>query len=336
MNTMRALVFDRFGEPSDVLKLREVPVPRPGPGQVRVRMIASPINPSDLLLIRGVYGRPAGPPAVPGFEGVGVVEESGGGFLAWRVLGKRVAVLNGQGGNWQEQVVIPARQAIPVPDDLPEEQVASFFVNPATALVIVTRVLRVPRGEWLLQTAANSSLGKMIIRLGHTLGFRTINVVRRPEAREELAELKPDKILVWQEGYDLAQLLRQHIPEGTVRYAVDAVGGPLGSQIISCLGPDGRLVVYGTLSDQPLLFSPRELMVNNRRVEGFWLAEWVKRQGPLTMLRLFRQIVRGLRQGVLTTKVAAQYPIERYHDALAHAETPGRSGKILLRFTRIP
>ncbi|MCS7015009.1 MAG: zinc-dependent alcohol dehydrogenase family protein [Gemmatales bacterium] len=329
---MRALVFDRFGEPSEVLQLRELPPPRPGPGQVRVRMIASPINPSDLLLIRGAYGQRTQPPAVPGFEGVGVVEESGGGFLGWRVLGKRVAVLNSHGGNWQEQVVIPARQAVPVPDDLPEEQVASFFVNPATALVMITRVLQVPRGEWLLQTAANSALGKMIIRLGHALGFHTINVVRRPEARDELRSLRPDAVILWKEGDDLSQQLRDQLPQVNLRYAVDAVGGLLGSQIISCLGFGGRLVVYGTLSGQPLQFSPRELMVNSRRIEGFWLAEWTRNQGPLSMLRLFRQIARWMRRGVLVTEVAAQYPLERFQEAIQRAQTSGRSGKVLLRF----
>ena len=84
-------------------------------------MLASPINPSDLATIRGQYGRQPTLPATPGYEGVGVVEE-GHGLLAWRVKGKRVAVLNGAGGNWAEQVVIPARQAVPVPAALSDEQ----------------------------------------------------------------------------------------------------------------------------------------------------------------------------------------------------------------------
>src|SRR5712691_4345367 len=99
---MKAIVFEHCGDPEDVLQVREVPIPRPGPGQVRVRMLASPINPSDLLYIRGQYGKPPPLPATPGFEGVGVVEESGGGILAKRVMGKRVAVLNRGTGNWQE------------------------------------------------------------------------------------------------------------------------------------------------------------------------------------------------------------------------------------------
>src|SRR5207248_680848 len=118
-----------WGDPEKVLQVRDVPPPLAGRGQVRVRMLASPINPSDLLMIRGEYGRRPRLPATPGFEGVGVVEE-GHGLLAWRVKGRRVAVLNSDSGNWAEQVVIPARQAVPVPDELSDEQAATFFINP--------------------------------------------------------------------------------------------------------------------------------------------------------------------------------------------------------------
>src|SRR5204862_76764 len=84
---------------------------------------------------------------------------------------ERVTVINGEGGNWAEYAVIPARQARPVAADIPDEQVASFFVNPATVLAMVRHVLRVPRGEWLLQSAAGSALGRMIIKLGRHDGF---------------------------------------------------------------------------------------------------------------------------------------------------------------------
>ena len=182
---MKAVVCDRWGDPADVLQVRELPEPAPGPGEVRVRMLASPINPSDVITVRGLYGRLPPLPATPGFEGVGVVEE-GQGFWARRLIGRRVAVLNARGGNWAEKVVIPWRQAVPMPRDLPDEQAATFFVNPATALVMTRDVLRVPRGAWLLQTAAGSALGRMVIRLGRRHGFRTLNVVRRREQVEEL------------------------------------------------------------------------------------------------------------------------------------------------------
>src|SRR6516225_1357101 len=116
---MKSVVFERFGNPSEVLECRDAPVPSPGRGEVRVRMLASPINPSDLLYVLGQYGRRPDLPAHAGFEGVGVVEEAGAGLLGRLRIGRRVAVLNGQGGNWQEQVIVPARQVIPVPKSLP-------------------------------------------------------------------------------------------------------------------------------------------------------------------------------------------------------------------------
>src|SRR5260370_41826202 len=102
---MKAVVFDKFGDPGEVLQIRDLPAPEPGPGQVRVRMLASPVNPSDLLYVRGQYGSQPRLPATPGFEGVGIVEAAGGGLLGRLRLGKRVAVLNGETVNWQEQVV---------------------------------------------------------------------------------------------------------------------------------------------------------------------------------------------------------------------------------------
>ena len=161
---MRSLVFEEFGEPREVLGLQETDEPSPAAGQVLVRMLASPINPSDLLTIRGGYNTLPSLPATPGFEGVGIVE-SGSGLFGGYLKGKRVAVLNGETGNWRDKTVIPARQAVPLPSGLSVEQAAMFFVNPATAFAMTRQVLAVPANEWLLQTAAGSAVGRMIIRI---------------------------------------------------------------------------------------------------------------------------------------------------------------------------
>jgi NADPH:quinone reductase-like Zn-dependent oxidoreductase len=326
---MKAVVCERWGDPEEVLQVREVRPPVPGRGQVRIRMLASPINPSDLLMVRGVYGRQPPLPCTPGFEGVGVVE-AGSGLLAWRVKGKRVAVLNGAGGNWAEQVVIPARQAVPVPDELSDEQAATFFVNPTTALVMTGDVLQVPRGAWLLQTAAGSSLGRMVIRLGVLNGFRTLNVVRRREQAEELLRLGGTAVVAT-DHEPLLERVRAIAGAEGVRHAIDAVGGATGSEVVKALGRGGRMLVYGTLSGEPLQIDPRELMVGQKRVEGFWLSEWVRDQGALRMLGLFRRIGRLLRQGVLTTEVGTSYPLDEVRAAVRQAATPGRQGKVLLR-----
>ena len=327
---MNTIVFEQFGDPRDVLHVRETPIPEPGRGQVRVRMIASPINPSDLLVVRGQYGRLPPLPATPGFEGVGVIEATGGGFLGRLRMGKRVAVLNGNGGTWQERVVIPARQAVPVPASVPDEQAAGFFVNPASTLIMIQDTLKVPRGEWLLQTAAGSALGKLAIRLGKHFGFRTINVVRRQEQGEELLRLGGDAVICTPEE-SIPEKVRQITQGRGVLYALDAVGGVTGSDVLKALAYGGRLVVYGTLSGAPIAIDPRILMVNHIRVEGFWLSDWTRNRNPLIMLRLFRRISRLLAAGVLHTDIGQAFPLDEIKTAVQQAETPGRNGKILLR-----
>ena len=175
---MKAAVFESFGEPSQVLTVRDVPDPMPGPGQVRVRMIMSPINPSDLLVVQGLYGVLPKLPSTPGFEGVGIVDEVGPGLLAQllRLKGKRVVAINSAGGNWAETAIIPARQARPVPDDIPDEQAACYFVNPATVLAMARNPLVSGcrrRASGCSQSAAGSRRsGRMLINLGRPRWFR--------------------------------------------------------------------------------------------------------------------------------------------------------------------
>ena len=133
--------------------------PRPAVAKSASVCWRRPINPSDLLFIRGQYGRRPELPATAGFEGAGVVDEAGPGLLGRMRVGRRVAVLHGLGGSWQEYAIVPARQVVPVPRALPDEQAACFFVNPATALIMTRSVLRVSRDRWLLQSAAGSAVG---------------------------------------------------------------------------------------------------------------------------------------------------------------------------------
>jgi len=292
-------------------------------------MLASPINPSDLMYIEGRYGLKPTLPATPGFEGVGVVEATGGGLLGWLRKGKRVAVIADRNGAWAEYTVTKARQVIPVPDDISDEQAATFFVNPATAVVMTQDVLKITRGAWLLQSAAGGELGKMVIRLGYKFAFRTINVVRRREQVDELKKLGADHVLVESDG-PIPEQVRKIVPDG-VRYAIDPVGGETGSQVIASLTQGGCCLLYGSLTDQPVSVHPRLAIGYDLRVEGFWLGAWARKQGVLTMLKLFRRVRELMREGVLQTHFAATYPLEEAKKAVEHAAAPGKGGKVLLR-----
>ena len=329
---MKAAVIESFGEPAEVLKVREVPDPVPGPGEVRVRMILSPVNPSDVLVVQGRYGVLPKLPSTPGFEGVGIVEEIGPGFPG-RVLlrkGMRVVAINSAGGNWAERTIIPWRQARPIAADIPDEQAAAFFVNPATVLALARHVLAVPRGEWLLQSAAGSTLGRMMINLGRSDGFKTLNVVRRREAIDELRGLGADAVISSSEGPIDEQVRRVTGSDG-VRHAIDPVGGETATAVFRSLAPGGRLILYGTLSNQPMTVDPRLVISGPRSVEGFWLGHWMRARSIPASLTLFREIANLIRRGVLRSEIGQIYHLEEIHKAVQEAESVGRRGKILLR-----
>ncbi len=326
---MKALRFEAFGDPSEVLRLVDLPTPEPGPGEVRVKMIASPINPSDILTIRGKYGTLPDLPFTPGYEGVGVVDRAGPGLIGKLMVGRRVAVLSQAGGNWAEFTTIPPLRVVPVPKDLPDEQVASFFVNPATALAMTRHVLAVPKGAWLLQSAAGSTLGRMIIKLAKHDGFKTINVVRRPEAMDELKRIGADAVICSADG-PIGDQVREVVGGSGVLYAIDPVGGATGSGVFDALGEGGRMLVYGTLDQNPLEIDPRRMIAGKRVVEGFYLGYWAAGRPKWKMVALFRQISDLIRQGVLTSEPGRHYAIDDFREGVRQAETPGRLGKGLL------
>jgi len=328
---MRAVIFEQFGDPAEVLQVREVPEPEPGPGQVLVRMLASPIGPADLLTIRGEYGHRLKLPATPGTEGVGIVE-AGRGLLGRLRVGQRVAVFNETGGNWREKVVISALRIVPLSSHVSDDQAATFFINPATAFIMTRLVLKVPPGAWLMQTAAGSALGRMVIRLGRHFGFRTINVVRGRQQAQELLRAGGDAAIATESESieDRVQALTNG--EG-VHFALDAVGGATGSAVARSLALGGRLLIYGTLANEPLSLPSRMLFLGVKRVEGFWLSEWANRQSILTMMRLFRRIHELMAKGVLSTEIGPIFPLDEIQAAVRQVSTPGRQGKILLRMS---
>jgi NADPH:quinone reductase-like Zn-dependent oxidoreductase len=284
------------------------------------------------MFVQGAYGQRPALPATPGFEGVGIVERSGGGLLGRLLTGMRVAVLNLSGGNWAEEVVVGAKQVIPLSKSLTLQQAATFFVNPASAVAMTERIHRIQRGEWLLQSAAASSLGHMIVRLGKERGFRTLNVVRRAEQVEDLKSLGADDVLVFDASRDDADALVQQVRRktGGVRCAIDPVGGIVGSALAECLRDDGRLLVYGSLSSLPLHLAPRTLITARTRIEGFWLGPWMLAQSLPSKLRLIRRVTQLIKRDVLTTHISDEFPLAEIRAAVTAAARPGRDGKVLL------
>ena len=328
---MKAIRFAKYGEPAQVLTVEERPLPDPGPGDVRVRMLASPINPSDLLFVRGLYaGVQPRFPAPVGFEGVGRVEALGP-QVQRPLPGQRVGVVNGQGGNWADYAVVPAADLLPVPGDLPDEQIASLVINPASAILMLRHVLAIPPGEWLLQSAAGGELGRMIIRLAHHDGIHTINVVRRREAVAELERLGADAVVVSSEG-PIDEQVRRIVGPAGVKYAIDPVVGETGTQMYQALGDEGHMLVYGSLTGEPIRVGadPRLILAGRRILEVFWLGYWLPRLEETARGQLVQDIVTLMREGLLVTSGAQKYALDAIGTAVTQAEAPGRQGKVLL------
>jgi NADPH:quinone reductase len=334
----RAVQCPRHGDPGGVLQVVDAPDAVPGPGEVRVRMDLAAIHPSDLMTIRGNYTLQPSLPFCPGYEGTGIVDAANAGIYGRFLKGKRVTVVHRQGGTWASSVCVPSSQVIPVPATLPPEQAALFFINPATAWLLLHDVAALPRGGHFLQTAAASTVGKMVARLCVAAKQQAWHVVRRPEQQAALAQIEgiaSRQILVFDPDQMPAETLRDRIMELTnghgIDRAIDPVGGATASAVVRCLAANGHLTLYGTLSSAPLSFSPRDLMSQRASVSGFWLGSEMARKSFLQRLQLVGTIGKQIGQQRLASEIAAVFPLDDVAAACEAAVSAGRTGKILLR-----
>lgn len=324
---MRSIKFSEFGNPADVLRVEDVPRPEPAANQVLVRLRARSINPSDLLTVRGLYGALPKLPATPGLEGMGEVVAVGDEVKNLRP-GQRVIPLGVQ-GTWQEYILAASAQLIPVPDSISDQTAAQFVVNPLTAWIMTVEELALKPGEWLLQTAAGSTLGRVVLQIAALRGFKTINVVRRREQVEELKTLGADKVICTDDE-DIAERVKEITGKAGLTKAIDAVGGQTGAEVMSALGRNGVMLIYGLLSGQPMPVDGGRMIFTSTTLRGFWLSEWLRSAAPERQQAVTTEMLRSMASNEIVPPVEAEYSLSDVLSAVEHAERPGRSGKVLL------
>jgi trans-2-enoyl-CoA reductase len=318
-----------FGPPETAVRLIERPDPGdPSVGEVVIVAEFAPINPADLLNLKGLYGaeRPQ-LPLIPGAEGVGRVVRCGP-DVAKVKAGDRV-LLPGP-GTWRERFLVPAQGLFALPEGIDPRQLAMLRVNPPTAYALLHEFVPPQPGDWVIQNAANSGVGHCLIRLAREAGMKSVNVVRRPELIAPLKAFGGDVVLV--DGPDLDARVREATSQGTLRLAIDAVGGSATQRLAQCVQNDGVVVNYGALSGWACRIDVRETVFRNVTLRGFWLRRWFMVTPPQTIGATYRMLAAKLADGTLTFDVEKVYPFREIAEALAHAARPGRSGKILLRF----
>jgi NADPH:quinone reductase-like Zn-dependent oxidoreductase len=242
-DSMRAVQLRAYDGKPESMAVVEMPVPRPGRGEVLVRVFASPINPSDLMFIRGLYGFKKPLPAIPGFEGSGTVIEAGAGIMPRLLKGRRVACATADpkvaGGMWAEYVVTTAQFCIPLRKDVDLEQGAALLINPMTAWGLMHEARR-GRHLAVVQTAAASALGRMIVKLGKRLSIPVINVVRRAEQVGLLRGLGAKYVLNSSEP-EFDKRLRELCHELGASIGFDAVAGEMSALVLRAQPRGSRL-----------------------------------------------------------------------------------------------
>jgi NADPH:quinone reductase-like Zn-dependent oxidoreductase len=327
---MRQLQLVAHGEPSDVIELHTVSEPVLGEEDVLVSMEAAPINPSDFLLVRGLYGvRPAFPFSV-GAEGVGRVTHTGSKVDA-ALQGKRVLILpTYEQGTWADQVVVPVRNLVPMSDEADPLQLSMIGINPVTAYLLLNRYVSLMPGDWIGQTAANSAMGQYIIALAKLAGVKTLNVVRREEATEQVRQLGGDRVVL--QGDNLHKDIEEALDGRKLSLVLDSVGGTPVGELAKSLKTGGSIVAYAIQSRQFPAISPGDFIYRGLSLHGFWLINWI-RNAPRTEIQEIYQKVGGLvADGSLSAAVEHVYPLEQFKEALEQSLKSNRGGKILFKF----
>ena len=330
LTVLRYAEFNQIGNPADVLTVKEAASQVLKSGEVRVRVLAAPINPSELLQIAGQYGVAAVLPARAGSEGVGRVVEVTA-EASYLKEGQLVLILGG--GTWSDEVVAPESGFLPLPDMGPLapaviEQLGMSVVNPVTALLMLNSFVELSEGQWIVQSAANSAVGGYVIQLAKQRGIKTVNVVRREGLAEQLYAKGADVVLI--DGPNLVDQIAEATGGEPVALALDPVGGETYTRLTSSLAYSGTIVAYGMLSGQPATLNTGMAIFKDIRNRSFWLAKWYERATLAEKQAAFGKIIPLIASGVLTADVDSRFAVGDITAAVARAAQDGRNGKVLV------
>lgn len=288
-------------------------------------MLHAPVNPADINVIDGTYGKLPDLPAIIGNEGCGEVVEAGEG-TGGIAPGRLVVVLGGR--TWTSHMTVPASAVAPLPEGVDPAQASMLLVNPCTAWCMLHEFARLREGDWVVQNAANSGVGRAVIRLARTLGVRTLNIVRRPDQVDGLLEFGGDVVVTGETD------LRGGVEGlcGGLRpvLGLNAVGGASALNVANALAPGSPLVTYGAMGRQPLKIPNGLLIFRGLSFHGFWLARWRASAGEERLARLLEHLGGLLRDGVLRVPIASVHPLAEAAAAVEESRGSGREGKVLL------
>ncbi len=323
---MKHVLLDRYGQPEEVARCAEAPdVGAPGAGEVVFDVLAFPINPADVWMCKGSYRLKPPLPATPGAECIGRVTAVGSGVSHVKAGD---LVINLQRENWTQKRRVKGDDVIAVPSGLPLRQAAMLRINPPTALLMLTDIVELKPGEWVIQNVANSAVGRLLIRLARARGLKTMNVVRRDSLFGELKALGADACAV--DGPSLAEAAKAHTGGAPIRLGLDAVSGQATARLAACVADGGTVCNYGAMTGEDPVISRSSLIFGGQRLVGFMLGRALATRSLAQIRAIYADLGAQILDGTLSAPVEKVYPIEEIKAALAHAQQGERHGKILV------
>lgn len=321
---MKRAVYFEFGTPEKVLQTQEAERPLPGPGQVLVRMVLSPIHNHDLMTIAGQYGHKPSLPAVPGTEAVGVVEALGEGVTHLKP-GQRVA--GGAEGTWAEYYLATAARVVPVPDSVDDETACQLVSMPLSAKMLLD-TLEVGAGDWIALNAANGAVGKLVAQYGAEKGVRVLGLVRRAAAVDEMKAIGfADVVATETEGWqDRARAITGGAP---VVRGIESLGGDGATQLLSVLADGAQLISFGAMTGRPLKVPASDVLFRGITIKGFWGARPPVK--PERIGQLLGELIADAATGTLKLPIEAAYGLDQVAEAARASDEPGRKGKVAIR-----
>jgi len=319
----------RQKEAGGPLNIEEMDVPRPGRGEVLIKMDSSPINHSDLALLRGGYLE-RDYPFTPGLEGSGIVVRSGGGIMPGLRMGKKVACSpsSGADGAWAEYMVTSAMHCAPLPRNISMEQGSMMLVNPMTAMAFIL-LAKDGKHKAMVNNAAASSLGKMLIRMSDLSGIPLINIVRKEEQVEALKSLGATHVLN-SSSSTFESDLKQRAQQLEATLFLDAVTGPQTSILLKAAPAGTKLVAYARLSGEDITAEAGELIRMNKEIVGFQLGNWLQKKSLPFKLSFIHRVKKHLGRE-LTSHIRHSTPLAKVEEALADYRQNMSEGKIILK-----
>ncbi len=324
---MKQIQFEKYGPPARVAKCIDVAdPPAPGPWEVSVDIRAAAVNPADISVLRGQYGvLPARLPATIGQEGSGVITAIGSEVKNVSIGDRVIMIAN---DNWCQRRTVRSNMVHKAPDWLDEQQAAMVKTNSMSALLMLRNATDLQPGDYLIQSAPLSAVGRMVIGMARGLGLHTVNIVRSEESARKVTELGGDIVLL--DGDDLTQRVQEATDHAPIMLGLDAVAGDITMRMADCMEAGATLVNYGMLSAQPCQMRPDHTIFKNINLTGFWLAKVFNRMTQNQRTEALDDCLSLMAKHKLQNEVDKTFSLNQISEAIERAESPERKGKVIL------